>query len=240
MKKKLTKLKNQRKLFNPLKLVTDQINFNYKLNIIFFKLHNIDVKLNNYTYKLNILKTNLYKSSYNILLNFILKKSIIDLNTVNKSFTYLNRNVNKKLNLSLSLYQNNEFYNYFYNKFNLKNELIKVKNSLFNYININYLTTNFKFNKNLYFIIPNLSNNLKYTILGYKIMGFGRLGFSSKSTRKSKTIYLRGKTTLNSLNTLIDYTNDISIIRNGVYGIKIYKFYREYQYNIPNKLMNYY
>ena len=239
MKKKLTKLKNQRKLYNPLKLVINQINFNYKLNIIFFKLNNISSYLDLYNLKYKLYKHKIYNYSLETLLYFILNKPLISLKHNITNYTNFNfRNTNKKLNNSIKLYQNNNYLNYFYNKINFKNELIKYKNTLYTYINNLYYLNNTFSNK--LFLIPNKINNLNYTILGYKIQGSGRLGFSSKSTRKSKTIYLRGKTTLSNLDTFIDYSQDISIIRNGVYGIKIFKFYKTYQKNIPSKLKLYY
>ena len=262
LKKSLKKKKNQNKLFNPLTLIKNQLGD----DLIFInKIENLkkEILTNNL---INI--SNLITNKIKYLNQFIwkLKNNYILINYNKYFLTFINNNINylkiAKINLTFSrknlfLLQNtNNFFdniNYIYKKnyldFNksniLKNKSIlknNFKKIYYNLINFLKIKNNLKYNYNTNF---NNSNQLKfynkqfiYLIQGFFIKGLGRLGKSSKSTRSKNTIYKIGKTKKNSFNTLIDYNFTTQITRNGLYGLKTFRFYKIF--NIKQFIINNY
>ena len=88
--------------------------------------------------------------------------------------------------------------------------------------------------------INNLDKLLKIKYIGltkgFKINGIGRLNSFSRSPRTRKTIFKIGATKTSSINTLIDYNFDTQITRNGIYSLKVLKFYTIF--NIKKYLLN--
>lgn len=217
--RKLRKLRNQRKLFNPLKMVVSQINFNYVLEQFKFNASPASERILYYSFLLRNLSFDAKKFK-----SYLLLKSVFNFNN-NSSINLIGNNFDKlkstnKKNIKIfNLLNCSSFTTSLRTNLNWVNGLSSYKNFLFNGLSAKPGA------KKLYY--PSLPEKPIYNVLGYKIDGFGRLGFSSKSSRKSKTTYLRGKTTSSSLDTLIDFHQSFSMIRNGVYGLKISKYYKK-------------
>jgi len=262
LKKKLQKRNSQTKLVNPLKLIKSQLEvsqINYNItndlsshnNLMFFyktlkkNIHSIfDFK---YIYqKKYILLNELKNSFWNLNQSLFLSKNNNNiLNELNNETIIINRfsfDLSKKLsflklnknNTSITYFNlNKNNTNYFFNnKINLLFGNYSKFNNLIYYNSINKPTD---FNSQITEIEP--LNDTISILKGVKIAGFGRLGSSSKSTRSSITLYRTGKTNLNSLNHFIDYNSDYQITRNGSYGLKVWKFYKNYKNNFHNRII---
>ena len=222
----------------------------YKDKKIFFKDINSFSLIDNFFMKLNQIIWNFQfkfldlKLTSNNLLNSHVKDSII--NDSNKFFISKLNTVKKKKNYLLT--KNPIFFDnisYFY-KNNLestcKSSLIRQKNLLNNNLQnsfidlLGYLKKSNKFfckkdsfTSKINSIDANTINKqFIHIVKGFEIVGFGRLGSSSKSTRSNVTTYKIGKTMKNSFDLNIDYDFKTQITRNGIYGLKVSKFYETF------------
>jgi len=136
---------------------------------------------------------------------------------------------------------------YFYKQDSLtenKSNLIRNNNLLSNNLKNSFINLLKEFNDNKKILLNELNYNqlnkidstlnklinkqFIHIIRGFQVMGFGRLGSSSKSTRSNVTTYKIGKTMKNSFNLHIDYDFKTQITRNGIYGLKVAKFYQTF------------
>lgn len=108
--------------------------------------------------------------------------------------------------------------------------------NLLKYYLHNYLIFN-KFYKGLmYYTKKHITTELIFNyylkhsnvLIGYKIVGTGRLGRVSSSGRAFKRVYKKGKTSLNNFNQKVDLSMINQITRNGVFAVSIFKFYKKF------------
>lgn len=217
-------------------------------------------KLNQFIWKLQYKKLNSKLNSTSIVLEQLKNNLLIDtnkfffskINLVDKRRTYL-------LKKNPIFFDNISFI-YKQNIFSLnKNNLIRKKNLFVNNLENSFLNilNNFTLNKKILFntkiftpmievdenINKLINKQFIQLVRGFQITGLGRLGSSSKSTRSNITIYKTGKTMKNSYNLSVDFDFKTQITRNGIYSLKVAKFYQTFnikkfiQQNCANYLL---
>lgn len=160
------------------------------------------------------------KISSLVVKNLNINKMIYFFNNKNKQFIFMNKQKDWHIKRFLT---STKYFNNIINNFS--------KYSVF----LHNIAFNAKFSSNINtYLDKNYNNDLIYKsfkesiriILGYKILGSGRLGRVAKSGRADSTVFKKGRTPLNTLNINVDFSMVNQITRNGVYGVKIFKFYK--------------